>query len=223
MTIQFTNTLTFQFQNVMAVCFFQLNYGGFTVFEIHHIVFIFYSNSQRFWKHRASYMVNRLPLSRGDSLSLSRTITVTGGGQWQCGQAVELLSLICLHPTSMLQREHSDFSLSSNLATQIKGQKNKPPAEQRLPVFDDESTHSQMCCRLNIAYNQAISNCRIHSYYIFHNENIFFQCLDWSPFCTASFVSSVFFQWCSPFIYVIFTFQTMTNVATPHVTVWYIK
>ena len=30
-----------------------------------------------------------------------------------------------------------------------------------------------MCCRLNIACNQAISNCRIHSYYIFHNENIF--------------------------------------------------
>lgn len=66
------------------------------------------------------------------------------------------------------------FSLSSNLATQIKGQKNKPKKKSSFSVFDDESTHPLMHCSLNIAFNHAISNCGIHSDYIFHNENIYF-------------------------------------------------
>lgn len=87
---------------------------------------------------------------------------------------VDLLSLTGLYPASMLQCERADLSLSSNLATQIKGQKNKPQKKNSFSVFDDESTHPQMRCGLNIAFNHAISNCGIHSDYTFHNENIYF-------------------------------------------------
>lgn len=87
---------------------------------------------------------------------------------------VDLLSLTCLHPASMLQCERTDLSLSSNLATQIKGLKNKPKKKSSFSVFDDESKHPRMCCSLNIAFNHAISICGIHSDNIFHNENIYF-------------------------------------------------
>lgn len=90
-------------------------------------------------------------------------------------QVVDLLSLTCLHSASMLQCEHTDLSLSSNLATQIKGKKKiNQKKKSSFSVFDDESTHPQMRCSLNIAFNHPFSNCGICSDYILKDETIHF-------------------------------------------------
>lgn len=56
-------------------------------------------------------------------------------------KVVDFLSLMM----SSSRVKHTDLSLSSDLATQIKGKKNKPQKKAAFLVFDDESKHPQMC------------------------------------------------------------------------------
>lgn len=139
-----------------------------------------------------------------------------------------MLSLTCLHAASMSQNERTDLSLSSNLATQIKAQKNKLPEKEHLflSLMMKACIHRCAGCHLNIAFNHAITNCRIHSDDIFHNDSMYF----FTVLIGAHLIQHVlykggtsiqYFLSCALHqVFLIFTFQSLTNVTTPAVTLF---
>lgn len=138
-----------------------------------------------------------------------------------------MLSLTCLHAASMSQNERTDLSLLSNLATQIKAQKNKLPEKEHLflSLMMKACIHRCAGCHLNIAFNHAITNCRIHSDDIFYNDSIY---LFFSVLIGAHLIQHVLCKGCTSIQYfhssvlhwVFLIFQNLTNATTPAVTVF---